>query len=250
MKKGYLIILLLINFAPVWSQLNCHTIKIFSGDSTICFHQKGSISTITFPSKQHERYYHFQAFDLNGNKVLETSHGVLHGSASLDVKYHANGAIKSARRTFQPDGGIQHYDATTFYHEDGTFSHEEDNSWDRQLTVPVYDPSPIVHSKEEEKKEKIEIQLLNLTASKQRVLVVNVKNPLLNKIVRIKRNQRLVVDTVEGKALNFKLEDYCRFEVLPKKRNRIFRIQSLGILTNQFEVVYVILPDAHAIKLK
>jgi hypothetical protein len=56
---------------------------------------------------------------VNGNKVLETGHGLLHGSASLDVKYHSNGAIKSARRTFQPDGGIQHYDATTFYHVTG-----------------------------------------------------------------------------------------------------------------------------------
>jgi hypothetical protein len=250
MNKYYLSFLLFSLSFALFSQLDCRTNKIFSGDSSICFHQNGTVSTINFPSSQHERYYIFFAFDVNGNKVLETGYGILHGAGSLDVNYHSNGAIKSARRTFQPDGGIQHYDATTFYHEDGTFSHEEDHSWDRQHTVPVYDPSPIVHSQEEEKKDKIEIQLLNLTASKQRVLVVNVKNPLLNKIVRIKKNQRLVVDTVEGKALNFKLEDYCRFEVLPKKRNRIFRIQSLGILTNQFEVVYVILPDAHAIELK
>ena len=89
--------------------------------------------------------------------------------------------------------------------------------------------------------------MLNLTASKQRVLVVNVENPLLNKIVKIKKNQRLAIETVERKSLNFELEDYFRFEILPKKRNGIFRVQPLGILTNQFEVVYTVLPDDQAI---
>jgi hypothetical protein len=221
MKKGYLIIFLLINFAPVWSQLNCHTIKIFSGDSTICFHQKGSISTITFPSKQHERYYHFQAFDLNGNKVLETSHGVLHGSASLDVKYHANGAIKSARRTFQPDGGIQHYDATTFYHEDGTFSHEEDNSWDKQLTHPVFEPSqPItVETYKPYKEDSLSFHIKNTTNRKVKILVGYTGKSVNKEIFVIKKYTSVEIGKFLPKKNDNDPNHYFELDILPTKRS-------------------------------
>lgn len=219
MKKGYLIIFLLINFAPVWSQLNCHAIKIFSGDSTICFHQKGSISTITFPSKQHERYFHFLAFDVNGNKVLETGHGLLHGSASLDVKYHSNGAIKSARRTFQPDGGIQHYDATTFYHEDGTFSHEEDNSWDKQLTHHVFEPSqPItVETHKPFKEDSLSFHIKNTTNRKVKILV-GCKGKSVNKeIFVIKKNTSVEIGKFLPKKNDIDPNQYFELDILPMK---------------------------------
>ncbi|MCF8434776.1 MAG: hypothetical protein K9G37_09905, partial [Crocinitomicaceae bacterium] len=90
MKKIYFLFLLLSLVVPMQAQLNCQTIEIFSGNSTICYHQKGTVSTLTFPSKKHERYYHFQAFDVNGNRVLDAGYGPLHGSSSLDVKYYSN----------------------------------------------------------------------------------------------------------------------------------------------------------------
>ena len=89
---------------------------------------------------------------MNGNKILETGHGLLHGSASWDVKYHLNGAIESAKRTFQSDGGFQHNDATSYFHQDDIFSHEGANSWGRQLTVPDYKHVIIDYPKEEIKK--------------------------------------------------------------------------------------------------
>lgn len=220
MKKSYLIIFLLFNFAPVWSQLNCHTIKVFSGDSTICKHQNGTISTISFPSRQHEWYFHFLAFDVNGNKVLETGHGLLHGSASLDVKYHSNGAIKSARKTFQPDGGIQHFDVTTFYNEDGTFSHEEDNSWDKQLTHPNFEPSQPVFVVQQKpyQEDSLSFHIKNTTNRKVKVLVGYTGKSVNKEIITIKKNALVKI----GKYLPVRNDNdpnlYFDLDVLPNHR--------------------------------
>jgi hypothetical protein len=221
MNKIYFLFLLLLLVFPVKSQLNCQTIKIFSGDSTICLHQKGTISTIAFPSKQHERYYHFLAFDVNGNKVLEAGYGVLHGSASLDINYHSNGAIKSARRTFQPDGGIQHFDVTTFFKEDGTFSHEEDNSWDKQLTHPNFEPSqPItVMPHKPYKGDSLSFHLKNTTNRKVKLLVGYRWRSVNKEIITIKKNASIEI----GKYLPEKNDNdpshYFELDILPTKRS-------------------------------
>lgn len=221
MKKNYFLFLLVFLVFPIKSQLNCQTIKIFQGDSSICYHQKGTISTIAFPSKQHERYYHFQAFDVHGNKVLEAGYGILHGSASLDVKYHTNGAIKSARRTFQPDGGIQHYDATTFYHEDGTFSHEEDNSWDKQLTHPNFEPSQPVSVVQQKpyQEDSLSFHIKNTTNRKVKVLVGYTGKSVNKEIFVIKKNTSVEIGKFLPEKNDIDPNQYFELDILPTKRS-------------------------------
>jgi hypothetical protein len=214
------------------AQLNCQTIDIFSGDSTICFHQIGTVSTLTFPSKQHERYYHFQAFDVNGNKVVETGHGLLHGAGSLDVIYHSNGAIKSARSTFQPDGGIQHYDVTTFYKEDGTFSHEEDHSWDRQITQTIFEPSEPVSVVQPKpyQEDSLSFHIKNTTNRKVKVLVGHTGKSVSKEIIIVKKNTSVEI----GKYLPVGNDNdpnlYFDLDILPNNRF----VQPKLIWSNEF----------------
>jgi hypothetical protein len=220
MKKFYFLFLLLALVFPIKSQLNCQTIDIFSGDSTICFHQIGTVSTLTFPSKQHERYYHFQAFDVNGNKVVETGYGILHGAGSLDVIYHSNGAIKSARSTFQPDGGIQHYDVTTFFKEDGTFSHEEDHSWDRQITQPIFEPSKPVSVVQPKpyREDSLLFYIKNTTNRKVKVLVGHKGKSVNKEIVTVKKNASVEIGKYLPVGNDNDPNRYFDLDILPNNR--------------------------------
>jgi hypothetical protein len=205
---------------------------VLSGDSIICLHQKGTVSTITFPSSQHERYCIFFAFDVNGNKVVETGYGILHGAGSLDVIYHSNGAIKSARRTFQPDGGIQHFDVTTFFTEDGVFSHEEDHSWDKQLTQPIFEPSKPVSIVQQKpfQEDSLSFHIKNTTNRKVKVLVGNSGKSVNKEIITIKKNTSVEI----GKYLPVKNDNdpnlYFDLDILPNNRF----VQPKLIWSNEF----------------
>jgi hypothetical protein len=119
----------------VMSQLNCKTLNGQFGDSVICYHAGGQISTVEFKDSDQFNYRTFYAFDTKGNKIFEGGHGYKHGGGSLDLNYHSNGCLYTARATFQPDGGIQYYDVTTYFNEDGSFNRREDNSLDSPLTT-------------------------------------------------------------------------------------------------------------------
>jgi hypothetical protein len=232
MKKFYFLFLLLALVFPIKSQLNCQTIKVLSGDSIICLHQKGTVSTITFPSKQHERYYHFQAFDVNGNKVVETGYGILHGAGSLDVIYHSNGAIKSARSTFQPDGGIQHFDVTTFFTEDGVFSHEEDHSWDRQITHPMFKPSESVYVVQPKpyQEDSLLFHIKNTTNRKVKVLVGHTGKSVSKEIIIVKKNTSVEIGKYLPVGNDNDPNRYFDLDILPNNRF----VQPKLIWSNEF----------------
>jgi hypothetical protein len=220
MIKSYLLLVFLIVLFPAWTQINCHTITIQSRDSTICHHQNDNVSSISWRSVEHENYYHFKAFDIHGNTVLEANHGYLHGSASLTVKYHSNGAIKSARKTFQPDGGIQHWDVTSFYNEEGTFHHEEDNSCHTPTTILTepFQEKQIEIVKKEIPVDSVAVILKNSTSVKIHLLVKDLYQKTENRIVTIRKNKEVEI----GKYLPVKGNNdpsaYFELIVLPDKR--------------------------------
>ena len=173
MKTLFLLLAILFS-SQSFAQLACKKLKGRGGDSTVCYHKNGKVSTIDFETVEHERYFEFRAYDSNGNESLKANHGYLHGGASLDVTYYDNGAIRTARKTFQPDGGIQHYDATSFFNEDGTFHHEEDNSWDKELILhhpPIYDFPEPKKAVVEPKSDTVFVYLKNASSRKIEVLV-------------------------------------------------------------------------------
>lgn len=224
------------------NQLNCKKLKGRYGDSTVCYHQSGTKSTIEFHDRENDRYQWFIAYDVKGNKIFEGGHGYRHGGGSLDVKYHSNGSVSSARSTFQPDGGIQHYDVTTFFAEDGSFIHREDNSWDRQLTVQPYVHQPREDEKTVEKvKDSIQYLLKNTTKQTIKVLLIDSKNNEIRRVEVIKRNKVLDLGKFEKKKNSNGVFEYYRIELLPgKKKVRTVLISDENLKTEQKEYMIFI----------
>ncbi len=228
------------------SQLNCKKLKGRFGDSTVCFHQSGGKSTIEFHDRENDRYQHFIAYDSKGNKIFEGGHGYRHGGGSLYVNYHSNGTISSARSTFQPDGGIQYYDVTTYFAEDGSFIRREDNSWDRQVTIPTYVHQPKEEEKPKEKpveklKDSIQYLIKNTTKHTIKVLLIDAKNNENRMVEVIKRNKVLDLGKFEKKKNANGIFDYYRIEVLPGKRNsRILLINDDKLKTENKEYMVFI----------
>lgn len=242
MKAILLFFCLVYSFFNI-AQLNCKVNKGIKGDSTVCFHQNGTVSSISFSSIQHERYYHFLAFDNKGNKVLEANHGLLHGSAGLDVKYYPNGAIRSARKTFQPDGGIQYYDVTSFFKEDGTFDHEEDNSWDKQITV-ITQPYERTPEKVEQKIEPVSVVIKNTTSRKLKILVGEVVTQKTKWIVTVKKNKEIEIGQFVPKNKKDQALQFYQFEVLPmKKKFKTVIFTSNDLNTDKRQVLLVVEKD-------
>lgn len=242
MKTPILLIFLLFLSFLSYSQLNCKKLNGRFGDSTICYHQSGSKSTIEFHDRENDRYQWFIAYDVKGNKIFEGGHGYRHGGGSLDVKYHTNGSISSVRSTFQPDGGIQHYDVTTFFAEDGSFIRREDNSWDRQLTI-----QPYVHQQKETEKpvekhrDSIQYLLKNTTKHTIKILLIDAKNSDNRRVEIIKRNKVFDLGKFEKKKNSNGVFEHYRIEILPgKKKVRTILISDENLKTDQREYMIFI----------
>jgi hypothetical protein len=216
--------ILLAFFVPFigFSQLNCKTLKVSKGDSVICFHQNGKVSTINYPDQTWERYTHTLIYDQKGNKVYQGSQGYRHGGGSLYLKYHENGAVSSARSTFQPDGGIQYYDVTTYFNEGGTYLREEDNSRNTDkptVFVPTtFVPATTTPPPPAPKVDSIQVFIKNTTGKKVSLLI-QAKNAKEKTLIHVKKKDILI-----GKYLPIKGNqdptNYFDLIVIPNKKKQ------------------------------
>jgi hypothetical protein len=110
---------------------------------TISYFATGQKSTVIYSLVSDSRWHQLKAYDKSGKVIYERSYGLKHGSSGVDLKYHPNGGIYTAHYTMQPDGGIQHYDVSSYFTPEGKLDHEEDNSLGddglRHLQ-PIYSP--------------------------------------------------------------------------------------------------------------
>lgn len=220
MKALFLLLVILFS-SQSFGQLACKKLKGRGGDSTVCYHKNGKVSTIDFETVEHDRYFEFRAYDVNGNEVLKANHGYLHGGASLEVAYYENGAIRTARKTFQPDGGIQHYDATSFFNEDGTFNHEEDNSWDKQLIIynpPIYDFPEPKKAVVELKSDTVYVYLKNTSSRKIEILINKKTGSDQSEKFVVKKQSELVIGYFISQGKNEKVEELWDIYVIPTRK--------------------------------
>jgi hypothetical protein len=233
-------------FSSLQGQLNCKNLKGRFGDSTVCYHQNGTKSTVDFNDRENDRYKLFIAYDKNGNKIFEGGHGYRHGGGSLYVKYYPNGCISSVRSTFQPDGGIQHFDVTSFFSEDGTFLYKEDNSWDRQVTVPTFIQyekveEKIVEKPKDKPKDSVHFYIRNNSGKKMTLYLTKPKDPEFKELVVLKRNKTFDAGKFEKTSPNMKIFDIYRIDVLPtKKAYRTVLINSPELNSNGKEYLLIV----------
>lgn len=155
--------------------------------------------------------------------MYKTDHGCLHGCGSLTVRYYSNGSVESARKTFQPDGGIQYYDITIFFNEDGTFNREEDNSWDPfqdPKIIPIENPNPPRKDIKSEPKVVDSLVLICMNTNPFKVELLVGQKGSVKKVIKIKKHQ----DFILGKYLpiNGKEDALLIFEIdiIPSKKSK------------------------------
>jgi hypothetical protein len=222
MQRLLLLVFIFFQLA-VFAQLNCKTKQLTNGDSTRCYYANGKLSTISFPDTRHKRYTHFIAYNSSGTVVFEGEQGYLHGSSGLDVTYHSTGAVSTIRRTFQPDGGIQHYDETFYFKEDGSFSHSIDNSWDRQVT---FIQEPIVQPKKPApnecmpvpQKDSVSLYIQNSTTRTVRILIGKLGSPDEKKLIKIRNDKKVLVGYYIPMNNEQAPTRYFDIDVLPNNR--------------------------------
>jgi len=240
MKTLFLFLAILLS-SQSFGQLACKKLKGRGGDSTVCYHKNGKVSTIDFETVEHDRYFEFRAYDINGKESLKANHGYLHGGASLDVTYYENGAIRTARKTFQPDGGIQHFDATSFFNEDGTFNHEEDNSWDKQLIIynpPIYDFPEPKKAVVEPKIDTVYVYLKNASSHKIEVLINKKAGSDQSEKVVLKKQSEQQIGYFISQGKNEKVEDLWDVFLIPsRKTSKIKRISAPELSSKNKQVI-------------
>ena len=221
MQQAIFLVFFFLQFG-LFAQLNCKTKHLPNGDSTSCYFADGKISSIRYPDAKHERYTHFIAYNSAGTIVFEGEQGYLHGSSGLDIEYHTTGAVKTIRRTFQPDGGIQHYDETFYFKEDGSFSHSIDNSWDREVT---FIQEPIVHPKQPAPNEcmpvpqtdSVELYIQNSTTHTVRILIGKLGSVEEKKLIKIRNDKKVLVGDYIPMNNEQAPTRYFDIDVLPNK---------------------------------
>lgn len=117
------------------------TLNSDSGTTEKVFFKNGKVSTVIFKPKIYGKRGYAKAFKTDGAEIFSGMYGYLGGSHGVDFTYYESGAAKSIRETFQPDGGIQHYDVIKFYDEHRNLTGSEDRSLhmrDNPLTSPQY----------------------------------------------------------------------------------------------------------------
>lgn len=240
----WIIVFFIISVSDIFAQLNCKTLNGQFGDSVVCFHSVGQKSTVEFRDSESFNYRTFIAFDTKGNKIFEGGHGYRHGGGSLDVNYHSNGCLSSARSTFQPDGGIQYYDVTTYFKEDGSFDRREDNSPDRTIIMPV-EISPQEYMEQTVyEKESVQFVLKNLSGRKLKLLLISRKDPNDKRIIVLRKNREYSIGYFEKKVKNYGIFDQYQIEVLPiGKPIKTLFISDEQIKTKEKEVTLIIRAD-------
>jgi hypothetical protein len=239
--KTLFLLLVSVFSSQSFAQIGCKKLKGRGGDSTICYHKNGKVSTIDFETVEHDRYFEFLAYDAKGNESLKAHHGYLHGGASLDVTYYENGAIRTARKTFQPDGGIQHFDATSFFNEDGTFNYEQDNSWDKEVTLrtpAIYDFPEPKKAVVEPKKDTVFVYLKNASSRKIEVLINKKTGSDQSEKVVLKKQSEQQIGYFISQGKNEKVEELWDVFLIPsRKTSKIKRISAPELSSKNKQVI-------------
>lgn len=191
------------------------------------------------------------AWDAEGKEIFRED--IMHGSINQSVRfrYFPDGSVRTAQLTRHPDGGIQHYEATWYFRQDGTLDRKGEREdpgfgspdiFDRGGTRPpkpdpaqvkppvppvVAQPAPVVQTKE------VYVYLVNHYKKPLKVQVRDrgvAEPPILDRMYEIEKGAEIqllhVQDCELGKNLIDKVD--ARFVGLPpKKAQKLIVIQKV-----------------------
>jgi hypothetical protein len=121
-----------------FGQLNCKTSKKIDTTIVKCFHVNGKISV--WKENYNDRTGKVTAYDNSGKIIFEFYTRSFSGHAYADIEYYKNGQVKKVYYSSAPDAGIQWYNITIYFDENGkeTGRSEQSNEHLLRPTLPIY----------------------------------------------------------------------------------------------------------------
>ena len=120
----------------IYAQLNCKKSSSELENTSTCFHKNGAKSTVESWDKQ-GREGKITGFDKEGKELFSYYLRSFAGHASAHLSYYANGQVSKVEYSSAPDGGIQFYQESHSFDENGTQSGFWKMDYPNDLRSPV-----------------------------------------------------------------------------------------------------------------
>ena len=118
------------------------TVKTDTGTVVLHWFTTGQLSSKAWMDADN-RWGHSWAYDHSGKVIFDRQTRKVGGHASVDFRYHANGAVSRADYSTAPDGGIQWYRSTTTFDPDGKQTRFSEEGQDNDGPIrPHVSPPP------------------------------------------------------------------------------------------------------------
>jgi hypothetical protein len=121
-----------MRFLLLATVLLCCTVHAVADKYTKCAYQYfkgGKVATSTCYDAD-GRWGKARAYTRDGKMLYERELRRVGGSSSVEFTYYSSGAVKQAHWHSAPDGGIQWYNTTNYFSEDGKITSETENNYD------------------------------------------------------------------------------------------------------------------------
>lgn len=203
MKKILLTLLNLSYCLILFSQYNCKTIFNKEGKTITCFHKNGKPSTIEFWDSE-ERNGNIKGFTPDGKELFNYYLRNYAGHAYAQINYYSNGQVSKAYYSTAPDGGIQFFNETRKFDENGNLIDHWEQKYPYVLVTTI---DTTRYKKVVQKQEVIKcavpyqttFKLINATKSYIEVKfnpIPNLWASLKEKNIKIKPWEELVIDSI------------------------------------------------------
>lgn len=178
MRQSFTLVLALV-VGHTWAQIGRKELRTDTGTVVLHHFKTGGISTREW-TDQDGRWGSSWAYNKRGEVIFHGQTRRFAGHASVRFKYHPNGAVSRVETSDAPDGGIQWYQSTTTFDEEGNKTGFSEQGRDNYGPIPRMDwpperfrpPSELPLPKEQPKQEVIACQRMFQTE----LFVVNPTN--------------------------------------------------------------------------
>jgi hypothetical protein len=183
---------------PAWAQLNCTELKSEFGLTIKCLHENQPISSIVEWDKE-QKWGKLAIYKSDGTLIQELELRKIHGTASADLEYHANGQVSRIDYRSAPDGGIQRFHRFYYYDQNGVLEKSVQNNYPSKL-------DDFIHFEETQIPTNVVacaeiwtsvLQLQNKTKRTQKIKITPLlQNSQIKELVTIiKPNQTITIDS-------------------------------------------------------
>ncbi len=230
--KKIILIGLILKVGIAFSQLNCKTTTNDKNELIkTCYHANKVISTIETWDKKN-KFGNIKGFNPQNQEIFSFSLRRFGGHAAVKISYFDNGQVSRVDYSDAPDGGIQFYNASFQFDEQGKqidFS-ETKYPFELQTSIP-----PLTDKKETQKINECAIPMLDyfqlVNSTKSKIFLQIKTKPNFNYAVKefyvtLKPKEKIIFDSITSAQFHPKMAIYepMIISYSKKKKNNILQL--------------------------